>query len=305
MKKLIFPLLLTILLVSGAYYISTKKPSIEDGEKLDVIVSFYPLQEWAEKIGGEYVRVENITPAGAEPHDFEPSPKDIAKISDADVFIYNNIGLEPWADQIAPQLKNALNASANIDLLGTSHDHEDESEEEQFDPHVWLDPMRAKQQAENIADAFIKTDPGNESYYTQNLNELKKELDLLEQEFATLQACKNKTFITSHAAFQYLATKYGLEMITISGLNPEEEPSAKKLAEITNIAHDRNIRYIFFETLTENKFAETIIREIQGEALVLNPIEGFTPQELKDGRNYFSVQRENLRNLRIALQCNQ
>jgi zinc transport system substrate-binding protein len=310
MKKLIFPLILTILLVLGAYYISTSRSPQVDNDRPSAIVTIYPLQEWAKTIGGDLVTVENITPAGAEPHDFEPSPKNIAKISNADVFIYNNIGLEPWAIQIIPQLNTlAVDASKDIELLENNfHDHEDESridEGQQYDPHVWIDPFRAKQQAANIAQAFIKVDPENKDTYNANLESLSKELDKLDREFSILNTCSNKAFISSHAAFQYLSEKYNLDMITITGISSEEEPSPQKIAEVSRIARELNIKYILFETLGENKYAETIVREIQGEALVLNHLEGLTSKELANGKNYFTVQRDNLNNLLKALQCNQ
>ncbi len=301
MKKLILPILIAaILLVSAAYYISTKQSRTANSRKVSVIVSFYPLQEWAQRIGGDLVEVKNMTPVGLEPHDFEPSPKDISQISDADVFIYNGAGLEPWTNKITGQLNNiVVDASSGIDLLKTNNTGTP------FDPHIWLDPLLAKQQAESIANAIIQADPSNKALYTTRLEILESDLGKLDNEFSVLNSCPKKTFITSHSAFHYLASRYGLEMITITGLSPEEEPSPKKLAEISRLAKENDVQYIFFETLTENKFAETIVREINGHSLILNPIEGLTKQELQEGKNYFSIQRENLTNLRIALQCNQ
>lgn len=176
------------------------------------------------------------------------------------------------------------------------------SSSENHDPHIWLDPVLAKEMARRIYDAVAAADPDNKSYYEENFNELAAKLNELDKSYReNLANVNRKEFITSHAAFGYMAKRYGLVQIPISGLSPQEEPSPKKMAELAELCRQKNIKYIFFETLVSPKLSEILAQEVGAKTLVLNPIGGLTYEEIKAGKDYFSIMQENLENLKKAL----
>ncbi len=267
----------------------------QQGRTLKITTSFYPLEFIAKTIGGMAVTVTNLTPSGTEPHDFEPSTRDIAKLESQDIILLNGGGLEGYADKIR----------ANIDPKKTALYFVGESfMTDSKDVHVWVDPVLYKREAETVASILIQKDPAHRLLYSSHLKQLVSELDLLDRDFTEgLSSCKQRSIITSHSAFSYLAKRYSLSQIAISGLSPEEEPSAQTLVNITKFAHANKIGYIFFEQLVSPATAETLAREVGAKTLVLNPIEGLTKKDEIMGKTYLSFQRENLTNLKIALQC--
>jgi len=174
------------------------------------------------------------------------------------------------------------------------------------DPHIWLDPINAQTVVSNIADTLIKADPGNEATYRANSDKVRADLGTLDDQYKEgLKSCKRKEIITSHAAFAYLAKRYGLVQVPLTGLSPEAEPSPARLQEIVQFAKDHNVKYIFFETLVEPKVSEVVAKEVGAQTLVLNPIEGLTDAQVKAGADYMSIMRDNLANLKTALECGQ
>lgn len=282
-----------------------KKTSLSTSEnkKLQVVTSFYPLYFFASQIGGNKAEITNITPAGAEPHDYEPSTQDIAQIDKSDILVLNGRQLEAWGDKVRDDLQGKK-VSVVIAGEGLINQQVIEERKKIVDPHVWLDPELAKKGVTRIAEAFEKVDASNKSYYQSNASQLEEKLDLLDQEFKQgLLSCQQKNIVTSHAAFGYIATRYNLKQVPISGLSPDEEPSPQQLAQVTAFARANNVKYIFFETFVSPRLSETVAREIGAKTLVLNPLEGLTKEEERAGKDYFSIQKENLENLRIALEC--
>lgn len=266
-----------------------------NSNRMRVTTSFYPLAFLAEQIGGYKVIVTNLTPPGAEPHDFEPGTRDIAQLENQDLVLLNGGGLEGYADKI----------KENIDLQKTKLVFVGQPfMSNPKDPHVWLDPVLYKKEAKIIADAFIKIDPTNSKIYTTNAQELSNTIDKLDLEFKKkLSDCKQKNIVTSHKAFGYLASRYGLHEVALAGLSPEQEPSSKTLIEVATFAKKNKIGYIFFEELVSPSIAETIANEIGARTLIFSPLEGLTKEDVVAGKNYFTVQRANLMNLQIALEC--
>jgi zinc transport system substrate-binding protein len=284
-------------------------------ETLSVCASFYPMYDFSVKIGGDRVRVTNMVPAGTEPHDWEPAAADIAGLEEADVFVYNGAGMEHWAEDILEALRSkgliVAEASAGISLLEGHHEHEDEEEaaeheeeeEEGYDPHVWLDPLNAKREMENIKNAFVSADPDNADYYEANYAKYAAELDALDEEFReALSGLPNKDIIVAHEAFGYLCAAYGLNQVGIEGLSPDSEPDPAKMAEIIDFAQEHAVKVIFFEELVSPKVAEAVAEAVGAETRVLNPIEGLSDADAAAGGDYFSVMRQNLESLKIALQ---
>lgn len=310
---------------NGAASNSTAGSETSGTSKLHIITSFYPMEEFTSKVAGDLADVEVLIPPGTEPHDWEPTPQDIAKMTEANMIVYNGAGMEGWIDQVKDSLGSngpvLVEASKGVQILeGTEeedHEHEgeagdhseeaaDHSEEGHdhggFDPHVWLSPKQAQTEVKNIEAALVQLDPTHADQYKQNADAYIKELAQLDNDYKTgLSSAKRKDFITQHAAFAYMARDYGLTQVPISGLSPEQEPTAAQMAKVVDFAKQHNVKTIFFETLVSPKIAETIANEVGAKTAVLNPLEGLTDDQVKAGENYITVMRENLKGLEQAL----
>jgi len=272
------------------------------GGRISVVTSFYPMYDFATKIGGEKVSVVNLTPAGTEPHDWEPSSTDMVTLEKADIFIYNGAGMEHWVDSVLSSLSNkdliTVEAAKGITLLKSSGADQSES----YDPHVWLDPQNAKIQMQTILDAFIQADPANKEYYKANFDKYASELDKLDEEFtAALSGLPQKNIVVAHDAFGYLCNAYGLTQVPIEGLSADSEPDAARMSEIIDFVKANEVKVIFFEELVSPKVAKAIAEETGSTTAVLNPLEGITEEQQAAGEDYFSVMRANLTALVDAL----
>lgn len=272
------------------------------GGRISVVTSFYPMYDFATKIGGEKVSVVNLTPAGTEPHDWEPSSTDMVTLEKADIFIYNGAGMEHWVDSVLSSLSNkdliTVEAAKGITLLKSSGADQSES----YDPHVWLDPQNAKIQMQTILDAFIQADPANKEYYKANFDKYAGELDKLDEEFtAALSGLPQKNIVVAHDAFGYLCNAYGLTQVPIEGLSADSEPDAARMSEIIDFVKANDVKVIFFEELVSPKVAKAIAEETGSTTAVLNPLEGITEEQQAAGEDYFSVMRANLTALVDAL----
>ncbi len=278
--------------------------------KLLVYTSFYPMYDFARKMGGDKIQVVNMTPDGTEPHDWEPTATDISGLEKARVFVYNGAGLEHWVEDVLASLQNAeliaVEASQGMALL-EGHSHEEEGREEAeapaYDPHVWLDPMNAKAQMKTIKNAFTQADPANAAYYEANFETYAAGLDKLDAEFRqALLPLTKKELIVSHEAFGYLCAAYGLEQVGIEGLTPDSEPDPARMAEIIDFAKARDVKVVFYEALSSPKVAEAVARAIGGQTAALSPLEGLSDEQRAAGDDYFSVMRQNLAAIKAALQ---
>ncbi|HSE29273.1 MAG TPA: zinc ABC transporter substrate-binding protein [Candidatus Saccharimonadales bacterium] len=292
--KIIYKLLLlaTLIVVVALVIFSISRQT-----NAQITATFYPVYEFAKQIAGGKATVQNITPAGAEPHDFEPSPQSLASTQNSKVFIFNGVNFEPWLGGFLPDYKGiAVRSSLNVPLLQTDSG--------QDDPHFWLDPILAKQMVDDILAGIIAFDPVNQDYYLTNATSYKAELDKLDQDFTQgLATCQTRTVVTSHESFNYLAKRYNLNIVSIAGISPDEEPSPAKLAQISDVVKQQDVSYIFLENLISSRLADTIARETGAKTAVLDPIEGLTDEDQRNGKNYLSIQRQNLANLRQALAC--
>lgn len=317
MKKL-FHIVLSVLLLSGLLAGCAADPqgaptpagSLEtNGQKLLVCTSFYPMYDFAKKVGGDDIELVNLVPSGMEPHDWEPSPQDLANLEKADVFIYNGAGMEQWAEKVLASLQNkdlaVVEASQGIPLLEGHHEeNEDHGGEAMLnDPHVWLSPMKAKAEMEAIKKVLIQADPAHGESFEANYRKYATEIDVLDQAFKdTLSPLPNKNIIVAHQAFGYLCADYGLNQIPIEGLTADSEPDPARMAEIIDFAKTHEVKVIFFEELVSPKVAEAIASAIGAETAVLNPLEGLNDSQQQEGGDYLSVMRENLQALKAALQ---
>jgi zinc transport system substrate-binding protein len=274
--------------------------SEEAGSGENVVASFYPLAYAAEQIAPG-ADVENLTPAGAEPHDIELSARDVERVKDANLVLYLGAGLMPALEDAVKGDENAVDLLAGMQLheATEAHGHGDEEhadeEEHGLDPHVWLDPIRYAAIVRKTAHALGEPDAAEE---------LVAELEELDTEFREgLANCERREIVTSHAAFGYLAEAYDLEQIPLTGISPEVEPSAQDIEALVDEVREEGATTVFFETLVSPRLAETVAREADADTAVLNPLEGLTEEEIEKGADYFSIMRENLAALRLALGC--
>ncbi len=287
---------------------------------LNVVASFYPMQYLAEQIGGDHVSVDSLTKPGVEPHDLELSPKQTVELAGADMILYLK-DLQPAVDKAIDQsgVKNIVDAAAltKLEKHGASedhegHDHEGEdahSEDEHGhsheteageDPHIWLDPVKYAEVAKGVGKALEKADPDHAADYKKNTEALVGKLDALNKDFADgLKNTATKTFITTHAAFGYLAERYGLDQEAISGLSPEAEPSPARIKELQETAEHDKVSTVFFETLASDKTAKTLAKDTGLKTDVLDPLEGITDKS--KGADYLEVMQSNLTALKKAL----
>jgi zinc transport system substrate-binding protein len=274
-----------------------------DPQKLQVVASYYPLYDFARAVGGDKVQVTNVTPAGAEPHEYEPAPRMLAAAQQADVFIYNGGSMEPWVDAFLRDYKHtAVKASESMNLQ-TAVDEADPSKQVS-DPHFWLDPVLAQKIVDSVQRGFADADPANAAYYAQQAEQYKSQLTALDADYRQgLANCQTRMVISSHDAFSYVGARYGLTIVPIAGLSPDVEPSAAKLAELSRLVEAQGLEYVFFESLASSRLADTIAAETGAKTLVFDPIEGLTDAQQKQGKNYLSIQHENIKNLRTALAC--
>lgn len=280
----------------------------KNGDKLNVVASFYPMQFLAEQIGGKHVSVTTLTKPGVEPHDLELTPRQIGGLGDADYILYLK-GIQPAVDD-AIKLSESTHSvdAAKLTTLedhgtetgGDEHGHEHEGEGAGADPHIWLDPVKYAEVAKGVGASLEKTDPGHAADYRKNTDALVKRLDTLNTAYETgLRNTATKTFVTTHSAFGYLAERYGLAQEGIAGIDPEAEPSPARIQEIHTIAEKSKATTVFFETLASDKTAKTVAADTGLRTDVLDPLEGITDKS--KGDNYFEVMRSNLAALQKAL----
>ncbi len=287
---------LVMLLMVASVLIGLAQP------KLKVVASFYIPYEFTKNVGGDRVEVRNLVPAGAEPHDFEPSPADIRAIEEAQVFVYNGASMESWVERVLAVVKNrerlvVVEATKGLPLRKV------EDEELEFDPHVWTDPLLAKEMIKNIRDGLMIADGAGSPVYTENAKVYSAKLDALDVQIREgLKACRLRDFIISHRFMDYFAARYNLTAHALSGVEPSE-PTPQRLAELIRLGKEKGIRYIFAEESDELKALEVLARELGAQILTLNIGHSVTEEEEQAGKNYLVLMEENLKKLRIGLEC--
>ena len=261
-----------------------------ESDKLQIISSFYPLHEFSQIIGQEKVDAILLVPIGVEPHDWEPTIKDVQQMQKSDLIIINGIGFENWVDSLRENNYQGKIIDTSDKILVKKLD--DNSK----DPHIWLNPVTVKTQVQNIANAFSDSDPENQQYYQSNAAKYIEQLDLLDVKIRNELSQCNNDFIAFHDAFSYFADEYDLNQHTIiSPNNSHGEATARTLENIISTANTLNIKVIFSEEAVDSKTSEIVANEIGGKVLILSPI------EIASDGNYISKMTENLKNLKVAL----
>lgn len=306
------PLLLVPALTLPALLAGCGSTAAADDDTVQVLASFYPLQMVAQEVGGDRVSVESLTPPGAEPHDVELSPAQVSHLDSADLVVYLS-GFQAAVDDAVAQtgpahVLDAADATPLMSGEGDEHEHEegdaheegDEHDHGDLDPHFWLDPSRMPAVADAVAEQLTELDPDGADEFAANAAALTERFTALDEAYqGGLAECSIRTFVTSHTAFGYLADRYDLHEVGISGIDPEAEPSPARLAEVSDVVEQEGVTTIFFETLVSPKVAETLAADLGVDTAVLDPIEGLADEDA----DYFSVAEDNLEALRVALSC--
>lgn len=322
MKKL--ALILSIFLI-GSIFLSgcgndASNTDKKNENQIQVYTTVYPLQYFAQQIGGEYVNVNTIYPPGADEHTFEPSQKDMMNLADADLFFYIGLGLEGFVDKASKTLENEdvkmipaaeglhieEGTAANEHDDHAADDHKDEGEDEHahgdIDPHVWLDPVYADELAAVIKNQLAEQMPEQKETFEKNYAELSKQLKDLDQQFAkTAESAKRKEIIVAHSAYSYWEKRYGIEQISISGLSTTNEPSQKELEKLIKYAKDEKIKYVLNEQNFNSKLADMVHKEIGGKTLTLHNLSVLTDEDLNHKETYFTLMERNIQTLEKAL----
>jgi zinc transport system substrate-binding protein len=269
-----------------------------------VVAGFYPL-EWAAKtVGGDRVTVTSLTAPGAEPHDLELTPQQVAAVSDADLVLYIGEFQPALDDAIAQSPGAAVDVAAGLETLAPE-EHSDEEHageaEASYDPHVWLDPTNMAAIVATVAQRLSSLDPAGASTYAANASALQDRLTALDEQWeAGTATCTSRDLVVSHEAFGYLAERYGFTQVGISGLSPDPEPSPAKIAEVADFVRANDVSTVYYETLVDPKVAETVAQETGATTAVLDPLEGLAEGSTDD---YISVMEKNLQTVKAGQVC--
>ena len=315
MNKIKLPLSVLAIAASCALLLAACGGDEDSGStdsRLSVTASFYPLYEAAQAIGGDQAEVVNLTPTGTGPHDLELTPKTVAEVEDADLNIYLGQNFQPAVEKAAGQ-----SSGRSVDLLdgiqlrpaddgipGVEGEVDGERLAAGMDPHVWVDPVRFLEIVDEITAAYIEADPGNADTWKKNARAYSAGLESLDDDFQkALKNCATRTLVTSHAAFGYLADRYGLVQAPIAGISPDDEPNPQSIAAVARRAEQDGVKTVFFETLVPRKLADTVAGEIGARSDALDPVEGLDAEGEEAGKTYESIQRDNMERLRTGLGC--
>jgi len=288
MKKKIISGVLAILtgvmLIGCGTKTETATKNIMD-DKLNIIVSIYPLKEFTEKIAGDKATVTCLVPDNMEPHDYEPKTKDFETLSKSKIFIYNGLGMETWVDQVNEVIKEK-----GVTILDSSAGVEVRKEENAVDPHIWLSVKNAEIQSENIKNTLVKLDEKNKDYYEENYKKFKEELENVYDEYKPkFDTLNKKNFVTGHAAFGYLCRDFGLTQKSVENLFSEGEPTPKQLEDLVKFCKENNIKTVFSESLASPKVSQTLAKEVGAQVV---PI--LTLESKEDDKDYIKAIRYNL-----------
>jgi zinc transport system substrate-binding protein len=278
--------------------------------KLTVVTTLYPLYDFTRAVAGDKAEVALLMPPGVEPHSYEPKPEDMVRLSKADVVIYTNEVMEPWAVKLlktVAQKPQVVDASRGVALLkaGSEEAEHDHQHTGGIDPHIWLDFANAQIMVQNIADGLSAKDPANRDYYQANARSYQQELKKLDDEFrAGLQNCAKRVFLHGgHFAFSYLAKRYQLSYRSAQAINPDSEPTPARIAELIEQMRANGLKYVYCEELLSPATAQMIARETGAQVLVLNGAHNIGKEDFDRKVSFLTLMRQNLANLRKGLEC--
>jgi len=297
----------------------SKKTGVENGGKLRVVTTIFPLYDFVRVVGGNAVDLQLLLPPGTESHSFEPKPEEVVRVSKADLFVYTNAEMEPWGARLLSSVRGSgsplpLEAGAGAAYLSVAspadgHGHGDVDGHQHGsagrDPHIWLKIANAKIMVDTVASGLAAKAPASRELFMANAAAYKKRLDDLESRFRSgLAACRTREFIHGgHYAFAYLADSYNLTYLSAYGITADSEPSPRRMMELVNKIREHRLKAIFYEELLAPRVAETVAAETGAQLFKLHGIHNVTRQELDSGATYIGLMEQNLANLRKGLEC--
>lgn len=295
-----------------------KKDHAPQLKKLSIVVTLFPLYDFAKEIVGDRATVILLLPPGVEAHSYEPKPGDMLTINDAGLFLYTGKYMEPWVEKILQGTDNknlvVVDTSSGVTLLKGSTDHEEKDSGQDghghiahgaYDPHIWLDFTNAQKMVDNILGGLARTDPDNKAFYTQNAIAYKEKLQKLDEKFRnTLSGCKKDTFVHGgHFAFNYLSSRYNLHYLSAYGSSPDAEPTPGKIIELKKFVQEHAVKYIYYEELVTPRIADILARETGTKLLKLNGAHNIGKDDLQKGKTFIELMEENLTSLKVGLEC--
>jgi zinc transport system substrate-binding protein len=304
-----FAVIAMLILVLISIINDAKTPFIKS-KKIKIVTTLFPLYDFAKNIGQDKVEVMLLLPPGAQAHSFEPKPSDIARINQADIFIYTGRFMEPWVEGIIKGISNKnltiIDSSIGIKMIPAVF-HDLDEPVGSLDPHIWLDFDNDKVITNNIVQALAKKDRVNADNYLKNADIYHKNLSLLDEQYKkTLSNCNKREIIYGgHYTFGYLAKRYNLKYLAAQGISPDAEPTAQDLISLVQQIKKDNIKYIFYEEIDSSKIAETLSNETQTKILPLNTAHNISKNDFERQTSFLSIMKQNLENLKIGLECSE
>lgn len=315
MKKGITFVLISILFFGICiFFVSNIKKDTNNEGKIKIVATLFPQYDFAKKVGGDKVEVSLLLTPGTETHTYEPTPQDIIKVNNSNLFIYTGKYMEPWSDKIASSIDSEtkiLDVSKNIQLIKEEHSHDEgdddisQHEEHEYDPHIWLNPDNAIIMVKNITEEFCNIDPQNADYYKYNSSEYIKEIQKLDSDISDVvkNGKTNKIAFGGTFSYSYFIEKYNLQYVSAyESCGEDTEPSVSKVKEVIDYMKNNGLKVIFYQELSSGKIAESIAKETGAEKLVFHTVHNASKEEIDRGESYISLMRKNLENLSVALQ---
>lgn len=313
MRKLLISLIILVSLVTAMILVfNSNNPKTEDNGKIDIIATLYPIYDFTKEIVGDKANVSMLLSPGVEIHDYEPTPQDIIKISETDLFLYLGEDLEPWAETVISGVdnrNNIKNISYGIEFIETEefehNEHKEHETHEKYDTHIWLDPMKSITLVQNITNNLCEKDYNNKDYYRQRAKEYIDELLDLDKDFQEIISSGKRKEIAFGGPFSYayFIKRYNLDYISAyDSCGEENEPSIDKIFKVIKKMKEDNLPVIFYKELSSGNIVKTISNETGAEALELNTLHSITEEQIKNEDSYLKIMRRNLLNLKKALE---